>query len=114
MPDKLLDQRRGPAALACSLGVLALALALSAQVLMIINHAGTALTDSEFLVRGASIGVHMTLAAVGVLVLWRQPENRIGWLIWATGALGLIDHIATQYAVHSLRGAVVSADRKST
>jgi two-component system NarL family sensor kinase len=45
----------------------------------------------------------LSLPAVGALLVWRRPENGVGWLLAATGALGGVYVTAHGWAVYALR-----------
>ena len=45
-----------------------------------------------------------SLTVVGTLILWRRPENRVGWLLSTAAALSAVQLFAAGYAVHGVFG----------
>src|SRR3982074_1985283 len=89
--------------LAWSLGSLSLALAVMAMVFLTLDRPTLGESDAQHpLGAPVSVVIRLAIAALGVVVIFRQPENAAGWLIWGYGAVGLLDHFATQYAIHTL------------
>src|SRR5438876_4863596 len=88
--------------LAWSLGLLSLALAAAALLLLATDRSSLGVGDFKFVESVTSVVVRLAIAALGALVISRRPENAVGWLIWAYGGLGLLDHFTTQYAIHTL------------
>ena len=52
---------------------------------------------------GLTILVLGLMAAIGLLLAWKQPRNAIGWLFVATALLGLVDVAARLYLVLDYR-----------
>jgi len=89
--------------LAWSLGLLSLALAVAALLLLVIDLSKPGENPAEFTLESiVSVVIRLAIAVLGVVVVFRQPENAVGWLVWAYGGLGLLDHFTTQYAIHTL------------
>ncbi len=91
------------AVMAWFLGLLPVALALAALVLLTVDRSmlGEGYADHG-LQSIVSVVIRLAIAVLGVIVISRHPENAVGWLIWAYGGLGLLDHFTTQYAIHTL------------
>ncbi len=52
---------------------------------------------------GLTVGLVVTLAAVGLIIAGRQPRNAVGWLLVATAVVGMIDAVVRQYLVLDYR-----------
>jgi hypothetical protein len=48
--------------------------------------------------------MQVSLTAVGVLIVWRRPENRIGWLLSVAALLSGTQYLGAGYAVYGLLG----------
>jgi hypothetical protein len=48
--------------------------------------------------------MQVSLTAVGVLIVWRRPENRIGWLLSVATLLSGGQYLGAGYAVYGLLG----------
>src|SRR5215217_4694275 len=89
-----------------SLGLLSVGLAVAALLLLAVDGSTTSAGDAKYALESiVSVAIRLAIAALGVVVIWRRPENAVGWLIWAYGGLGLLEHFTTQYAIHTLRAA---------
>src|SRR6266567_8201815 len=97
---------RGPVSTmlaAWSLGLFSLALAAAALLLLASDRSSLGDGDVEFRVASVvSTVVRLAIAVLGALVISRRPENVVGWLIWSSGGVALLDHFTTQYAIHTL------------
>src|SRR5438477_11699642 len=94
---------------AWSLGLFALALALATLLLLTLDLSGLGEGGPDYALRSiVSVVIRLAIAALGAVVIWRLPENAVGWRIWGYGALGLLGHFTSQYAIHPLGAEAVS------
>lgn len=96
MEGSVIQQRSGIAAalaLALTFGGMAGGLALEAQ----------GASSSLKLADAGLTAAFLSLPAVGALLVWRRPENAVGWLLAATGAFGGLYVSAHGWAVYALR-----------
>lgn len=92
---------------------------IAAAAIAVTSAAGTAtgltlnaLTPQERVPAGLrfeDVAVHMLLQAsltlVGALIVWRRPENRIGWFLSAAALLSAALYLSAGYCVYGLFGA---------
>src|SRR5438477_12316307 len=91
------------AVMAWFLGLLLLALALATLLLLTLDLSRLGEGGPDYALRSSvSVVIRLAIAALGAVVIWHRPENAVGWLIWGYGALGLLEHFTTQYAIHTL------------
>src|SRR5947209_20550043 len=91
------------AVMAWFLALFPLALALAALLLLTLDIPRLGEGSTDYALRSSiSLVIRLAIAALGALVISRRPENAVGWLIWAYGGLGLLEHFTSQYAIHSL------------
>src|SRR5437762_11754532 len=91
------------AVMAWFLGLLPLALALAVLLLLTLDLSRLGDGGPDYALRSTvSVVIRLAIAALGALVISRRSENAVGWLIWAYGGLGLLEHFTSQYAIHSL------------
>jgi hypothetical protein len=89
--------------LAWSLGALSAALAALALVLLALDSASLGDGGFEYAVETvSSVVVRLAIAVLGAIVISRQPDNRVGWIIYVYGALALWEHATEQAAIHTL------------
>src|SRR5438477_421607 len=101
VPD--LSRRPVVTVLAWFLGALASILAAAALLLLALDRSFLGAGDAEYGVESvSSVVVRLAIAALGAVVISRRPENSVGWLIWASGGVALLDNFTTQYAIHTL------------
>jgi hypothetical protein len=101
IPD--LPRRQVVTVLAWALVALSLVLAAAALLLLALDRSSLGAGDVEYGAESvASVVVRLAIAALGAAVISRRPENSVGWFIWAYGALALLEHFTTQYAIHTL------------
>src|SRR5205823_10383227 len=91
------------AMMAWFLGLFPLALALAALLLLALDISRLGAGGPDYGLRSiVSVVIRLAIAALGALVISRRPENAVGWLIWAYGGLGLLEHFTSQYAMRTL------------
>lgn len=81
------------AILVLTFGGVATGVALEAQ------HASSPIRPLDIALTGA----FLSLPAVGALLVWRRPDNAVGWLLGAAGALGGVYVTCHGWAVYALR-----------
>jgi hypothetical protein len=91
-----------------------LALAVAASVAFLLS-AATAFSE---LVPGVPADMRMPRVAVfvilalavainGAIILWHRPQNRIGWVLCASGLVGCAEHLVGSYAAAAMAGGVL-------
>jgi hypothetical protein len=92
--------------------------AIAAAAIVLVSAAGTAtgltlnvLTPQDQVPAGLrfeDIAVHLLLQAsltfVGALIVWRRPENRIGWFLSAAAVVSAVLYLVAGYCVYGLIG----------
>jgi signal transduction histidine kinase len=87
------------------LGLLPLALALATLLLLTLDLSRLGEGGPDYALRSiVSVVIRVAIAALGAFVISRRSENAVGWLIWAYGGLGLLEHFTHEYAIHTLGG----------
>lgn len=104
--NTLVSPRRPVIAVTASfLGLLPLALALATLLLLALDLSRLGEGGPDYALRSiVSVVIRVAIAALGAFVISRQSENVVGWLIWAYGGLGLLEHFTHEYAIHTLGG----------
>jgi hypothetical protein len=73
-------------------------------VLLVVDLALTAVTRDPWASNdGLTIVLGGFMAAIGLLLAWKQPRNAIGWLLTATALLAMLDSAARLYLVLDYR-----------
>src|SRR4051812_15389765 len=82
--------------------LICLVLAVATVVLLTLGPSGLLPTESSDLFAGVAGGAFLaqalTFTTVGVLIVRRVPDNRIGWVFCATGLVGCVNLVTWQYA----------------
>src|SRR5438105_4916175 len=87
------------------LGLLPLALALATLLLLTLDRSRLGEGGPDYALRSiVSVVIRVAIAALGAFVISRRSENAVGWLIWAYGGLGLLEHFTEEYAIYTLGG----------
>src|SRR5215831_7953445 len=92
--------------LAWSIGTVSIAMMVAALALMFLDRGTTlppaAASDSWSFANVLNVFVNIAGTGIGILLAWRRPDNRIGWLFLVTGSALAINVFGTAYGVHSL------------
>jgi hypothetical protein len=77
------------------------------MLLMLAGVTSTALTWSvdvgqRWGFRGIPLGIIPVFCTMGALVLARHPRHTVGWLLFYTGAMTVVQHLTDEYAVWGL------------
>ena len=82
--------------------LICLVLAVATVVLLALEPSGLLPSESSDLFSGVAGGAFLaqalTFTTVGVLIVRRVPDNRVGWVFCATGLVGCVNLVTWQYA----------------